>query len=69
MSVRNEPWMDEEERQQRLSAHMDLFPVCHECGMSLMNEDRVIRIGSRYYCDCCAEVMTNEEMREMEDIE
>lgn len=69
MSARNEPWQDEQNRQEALEAHMALFPSCKICGHCLMNDDTVIRIGNDYYCDCCAEVMTNEEMREAEDIE
>lgn len=69
MAIRNEPWQDEQNRQEALEAHMALFPSCKICKHCLMNDDTVIRIGNDYYCDCCAEIMTNEEMREAEDID
>lgn len=65
----NEPWLDEERRQQALEDHQSMFPVCASCGHSLMNCDTVIRISNNYYCDNCADVLTNDEMREAEGID
>ena len=64
-----EPWMDEQERQEKLEKHQSMFPVCEECGRLLMNSDKCFRIGLKWYCDWCAEVMTNSEMRESEGID
>ena len=69
MSRLREPWLCEQERQEQLEAHMAKFPVCKICGHSLMNCDTVIRIANNYYCDKCADVLTNDEMREAEDID
>jgi len=62
------PALDAERYYEELEAHQNKFPVCESCGISLMNEDRVIKIGHDYYCDDCARVMTNDEMREEEDL-
>jgi predicted RNA-binding Zn-ribbon protein involved in translation (DUF1610 family) len=59
----NEPWEDEQARQDELEKHQSRFPNCEQCGYPLMNEDKVIKIGHKYYCDACAEVLTNDEMR------
>lgn len=69
MSALKEAWIYEQERQERLEAHMAKFPVCKSCGHSLMNCETVIRIDNNYYCDDCADVLTNSEMREAEGIE
>ena len=69
MKLSNSPEWDEQRRQEALEAHMAKFPNCEECGRSVMNCDVVVRIKSKYYCEYCAEVMTNDEMREAEDIE
>ena len=67
--MRNEPWIDKQDRQEQLEAHQSMFPVCAECGRSLMNCSTVIRLHYEYYCDECAEIMTNSEMRESEGID
>jgi len=64
MTYTNNPERDEKAYQDALEAHMALFPTCEICGMSLMNEDPVIYMKNRWYCSDCAEVMTNDEMRE-----
>jgi len=69
MMLSSEPYKDEQKYQEELEAHMVKFPVCKSCGYSLMNCDTIIRIGHDYYCDDCATVLTNDEMREAEDID
>lgn len=69
MMLSSEPYKDEQRYQEELEAHMAKFPVCKSCGNSLMNCDTIIRIGHDYYCDDCATVLTNDEMREAEDID
>ena len=64
-----EPWEDEQERQEQLEAHMSRFPVCNECGRSLINMDVCVRIKNDWYCEYCATVMTNDEMREEEGLD
>lgn len=63
-----EPWEDEQERQEQLEAHMAKFPTCTICGRSLMNMDVCVRIRNDWYCEYCAEVMNNDEMREEEGL-
>lgn len=65
----NEPWEDEQARQDAMEAHMALFPTCEICGASLMNEEPVIHMKERWYCSDCAEVMSNDEMREAEGLD
>lgn len=64
-----DPWLDEQERQEQLEAHMAKFPICTICGRSLMNCDVIVKIKEKYYCDMCADVMTNDEMRDEVGIE
>ena len=64
----NEPWRDEDRRQQALEDHMSMFPVCASCGHSLMNFETVIYLDGKYYCDKCAIIHTNDEMREAEGL-
>lgn len=64
----NNPVIDEMRHQQELEARQSMFPVCEECGRTLMNCDTIYRINYAYYCDYCVDVMTNDEMRESEGI-
>ena len=64
MVMSDNPWMDEQERQHALEVHMAMFPICSECGRSLMNMDVCIRVKNNWYCEYCADVMNNSEMRE-----
>lgn len=59
----SEPWRDEQNRQEALEAHMAQFPSCEECGRNLMDEDTVIYIKGKWYCDRCADIMSNDDMR------
>lgn len=45
-----------------------MFPVCASCGHSLMNCETVIYLDGKYYCDECAIIHTNDEMREAEGL-
>lgn len=69
MMITSEPWRDEQARQDALEARQSMFPVCIECGHSLMNCETIIRIDKAYYCDQCADILTNDEMREAEGID
>jgi ribosomal protein L37AE/L43A len=63
LMLTNEPWIDEDRRQAKLEAHMNLFPVCAECGRTMMNSSLCVHIKNRWYCDICADVVDNSEMR------
>lgn len=65
----NEPWRDEQARQDAMEAYMSKFPCCEICGDSLMEEDCCVRIQHKWYCGGCAEVMSNSEMREAEGLD
>lgn len=65
----NNPVLDEIRYQNALEAHQAMFPVCRECGRSLMNCDTIIRINREYICDYCADILTNDEMRETEGLD
>lgn len=69
MSTPIEPWLDEQARQEALEAHIAQFPVCEKCGCTLMNCETVVWVLNKYFCDSCARVMTNDEMREEEGID
>ena len=65
----NEPWRDEQARQDAMEAYAAKFPVCDLCGHSLVASSTVILIEGRFdnkkwYCDECARVLTNDEMQE-----
>lgn len=66
----NEPWRDEQARQDAMEAYAAKFPVCDLCGHSLVASSTVILIEGRFdnkkwYCDECARVLTNDEMQEV----
>lgn len=66
----NEPWKDEQARQDAMEAYAAKFPVCDLCGHSLVASSTVILIEGRFdnkkwYCDECARVLTNDEMQEV----
>ena len=66
----NEPWRDEQARQDAMETYAAKFPVCDLCGHSLVANSTVILIEGRFdnkkwYCDECARVLTNDEMQEV----
>ena len=63
MVMSDNPWLDEQNRQDELEAHMNKFPNCAECGRTMMDSDICVRIKHRWYCDRCADVVDNSEMR------
>lgn len=65
----DDPANDEMDYYNALGAHQERFPKCECCGKSLMNVDTIIRLKDNYYCDFCADVLTNDEMREAEGLE
>lgn len=70
----NEPWRDEQARQDAMEAYAAKFPVCDLCGHSLVANSTVILIEGRFdnkkwYCDECARVLTNDEMQEVLSID
>ena len=70
----NEPERDEQARQDAMESYAAKFPVCDLCGHSLVASSTVILIEGRFgnkkwYCDECARVLTNNEMKESEGIE
>ena len=65
----NNPWRDEQARQDAMEAYSALFPVCATCGRSLVNCDTVVLMERRFsaenwYCDECSQILTFDELKE-----
>ena len=60
----NEPWKDEQARQDAMEAYAALFPECAICGNSLVNSSVAVKIKGKFYCEECVEIMTHDEVME-----